>query len=54
MHNVITQVLDEVGQRITNPIAWAGWTWEGKRPDERPGAACLQSLICSRTGCPEG
>ena len=34
-HNVYVEALDENGQRISNPIAWAGWTWQGRRPDER-------------------
>lgn len=33
-HNVFLEALDESGQRVRNPIAWAGWTWEGRRPDE--------------------
>lgn len=34
-HNVYIDVLDENGRRVRNPIAWAGWTWEGRRPHER-------------------
>ena len=34
-HNVYLEALDESGQRVTNPIAWAGWTWEGRRSNER-------------------
>jgi len=34
-HNVYLEALDETGQRIRNPIAWAGWTWEGRRSNER-------------------
>ncbi len=34
-HNVYLEALDESGQRIRNPIAWAGWTWEGRRSNER-------------------
>jgi hypothetical protein len=34
-HNVYVEALDESGQRIRNPIAWAGWTWEGRRSNER-------------------
>lgn len=33
-HNVFLEALDENGQRVRNPIAWAGWTWEGRRPEE--------------------
>lgn len=34
-HHVYLEALDEDGVRIKNPFAWAGWTWEGRRPDER-------------------
>jgi hypothetical protein len=34
-HNIYIEALDEQGKRIRNPIAWAGWTWEGRRPNER-------------------
>lgn len=34
-HNVYVEVLDENGRRVSNPIAWAGWTWQGRRSDER-------------------
>jgi hypothetical protein len=34
-HNVFLEALDEDGNRVTGPFAWAGWTWEGRRPDER-------------------
>lgn len=34
-HNVFLEALDHDGKRVRNPIAWAGWTWEGRRPDER-------------------
>jgi hypothetical protein len=34
-HNVYMEVLDEQGNRVRNPIVWAGWTWEGRRPNER-------------------
>lgn len=33
-HHAYLDVLDESGQRVTNPIAWVGWTWEGRRNDE--------------------
>jgi hypothetical protein len=34
-HNIYIEALDEQGNRLRNPIAWAGWTWEGRRPNER-------------------
>lgn len=34
-HNVYLEALDETGRRVQNPIAWAGWTWKGRRPEER-------------------
>jgi len=34
-HHVYLEALDENGQRIKNPFAWAGWTWEGRQPDQR-------------------
>jgi hypothetical protein len=33
-HHVYLDVLDEAGQRIQSPVVWAGWTWEGRRPEE--------------------
>ena len=33
-HNVYVEALDEAGKRIAAPPAWAGWTWEGRQPDE--------------------
>ena len=33
-HHVYLEALDENGNRLKNPLAWAGWTWEGRRPDE--------------------
>lgn len=27
--NVFMEALDEQGNRIKNPVIWAGWTWEG-------------------------
>ena len=33
--NVFLEALDEEGRRVWDPFAWAGWTWEGRRPDER-------------------
>lgn len=34
-HHVYIEALDEEGRRIQPPVAWAGWTWRGRRPDER-------------------
>lgn len=34
-HNIYIEALDEQGNRIKGPFAWAGWTWEGRRPNER-------------------
>jgi hypothetical protein len=34
-HNIYIEALDEQGNRLRNPFAWAGWTWEGRRPNER-------------------
>ena len=39
--NVFLEALDEAGQRIPHPFAWAGWGWEGMRPDERADPAHL-------------
>lgn len=33
--NVFMDGLDEQGNRIKNPIIWAGWTWEGIQDHER-------------------
>lgn len=33
--NVFMDVLDEKGNRLKNPIIWAGWTWEGIQGHER-------------------
>ena len=40
-HNIYIEALDEKGARIKNPIAWAGWTWEGRRPNERADPVAL-------------
>jgi hypothetical protein len=34
-HHVYLEAVDENGQRIKNPYAWAGWTWEGRQPGQR-------------------
>ena len=34
-HNIYLEALDEQGQRIQNPPAFGGWTWEGRRSHER-------------------
>jgi hypothetical protein len=39
-HHVYLEALDENGQRI-RPIAWADFTWEGRRPDEQAGPVQL-------------
>ena len=33
-HNVFLEVLDEQGVRIKKPQIWAGWTWEGRQPNQ--------------------
>ena len=33
-HHIYLEALDEDGNRI-RPPGWVGWTWEGRRPDER-------------------
>ncbi len=40
-HNIYVDALDEQGNRVRNPIAWAGWTWEGRRPNERADPVAL-------------
>ena len=39
-HHVYLEVLDETGQRI-KPMAWADFTWEGRRPGEVAGPVQL-------------
>ena len=34
-HHVYFEALDENGVRVTNPIAWADWTWKDRRPEEQ-------------------
>ncbi|GAB4462725.1 MAG: hypothetical protein Kow0031_41180 [Anaerolineae bacterium] len=34
-HHVYLEALDANGQRVKNPPAWVGWTWEGRQPNER-------------------
>ncbi len=34
-HHAYLEALDEDGKRVKNPPAWAGWTWEGRQPNER-------------------
>src|SRR5262245_6251743 len=34
-HNIFLEALDEQGNRIKTPIPFAGWTWEGRRANER-------------------
>lgn len=33
-HHVYVEAVDEAGQRVTGPHAWAGWTWEGRGSNE--------------------
>ena len=33
-HNAFVDILDEQGQPLRNPDLRAGWSWEGRRPDE--------------------
>lgn len=33
-HHIYVEAVDESGQRITGPHAWAGWTWEGRGSNE--------------------
>lgn len=39
-HHIYLEALDENGQRI-RPVAWADFTWEGRRPDEQAGPVQL-------------
>lgn len=34
-HNAFVEVLDENGERVHDPSLRIGWTWEGRRDDER-------------------
>lgn len=34
-HHVYLEALDEQGNRLANPPVFVGWTWEGRRPEER-------------------
>lgn len=33
-HHVYLEVLDEQGNRVRQPVAWVGWTWKDRRPEE--------------------
>lgn len=33
--NIYIEVLDKNGARVPRPFMFAGWTWEGKRPEEK-------------------
>lgn len=33
-HHVYLEALDQAGNRVRNPIGWAGWTWENRQPQE--------------------
>jgi hypothetical protein len=41
MHNIFLEALDENGRRVRNPIAWGGWTWENRQPNERANPVAL-------------
>ena len=43
--NILLEALDETGQRLNNPAAWAGWTWQGRRPEERADPVPLDKPI---------
>jgi hypothetical protein len=49
-HNVYIEALDEEGQRIKNPHAWAGWTWIGRRPGERADPVALDKPAYEAAG----
>lgn len=49
-HNVFLEALDENGQRIKSPIAWAGWTWQGRRDNERADPVPLDKPIGEAAG----
>ena len=44
-HNIYFEALDEQGQRVQNPHIFVGWTWEGRRPDERANPLPLDKPI---------
>ena len=33
-YTIFIEALDESGQRVAGAPVWAGWTWEGRQPDE--------------------
>ena len=49
-HNVYVEALDETGQRVQNPFAWAGWTWQGRRSDERADPVPLDKPVAEAGG----
>ena len=49
-HNVFLEALAENGQRVKDPYAWAGWTWEGRHPDERADPVPLDKSIQEPAG----
>lgn len=49
-HNVYIEALDEEGRRVRNPIAWAGWTWQGKRSNERADPVALDKPDAEAAG----
>jgi len=49
-HHVYLEALNEDGNRIKNPPAWVGWTWEGRRPDERANPVILDKPDAEAAG----
>lgn len=49
-HHVYIEALDEEGKRIQNPAAWAGWTWQGRRPNERADPVPLDKPVFEPAG----
>jgi hypothetical protein len=49
-HNVYIEALDEQGRRIRNPIAWAGWTWVGRQPNQRADPVSLDKPDAEAAG----
>lgn len=48
-HNVFLEALDENGQRI-RPVAWADFTWVGRRPNEVAGPVSLDKPDAEAAG----
>jgi hypothetical protein len=49
-HNVYVEARDETGQRVQNPFTWAGWTWQGRRTDERADPVPLDKPVAEAGG----